>query len=211
MENTALENGTGILPTKKRKLERTSSEKFRIWFFQNRFNVVGALAAVTQISAIYLVKFEPVNLDFSNEVYEEVAFVNNLQVVQDAPSAPQVTAEGEIVPTEKLEKPKEDNRVAQAVNPYQINATMPVDLTPTLKPLYTAEARAAGIEGIVYIELVIADTGEVLSASPRGKTLGYGLEAEAIRVFRRKKFSPAKKDGEPITVKIVVPVRFTLN
>lgn len=217
MSQTAVETNGSLEPVIS-GVERSSSDKWKIWFFQNRFNVVGAVAAVSQLSAIYLVEYTPVTLDFSDDVYEEVAFVNNLQVQQQTVSAPEVIAEGEIKPTEKLEKPKKDDRVASAVNPMQVNATMPVDLNPSLKPDYTADARKAGIEGTLILSIVIADSGEVLEVRPmyrnaedRAKFESHGLSAEAIRVYRRKRFSPAKKEGEPITVRVNIPIRFYLK
>ncbi|PKA10307.1 energy transducer TonB, partial [Leptospira meyeri] len=44
-----------------------------------------------------------------------------------------------------------------------------------------------------------------------GKQLGGGLEEEAIKVYRRKRFSPSILEGKAITVKVLVPIRFTLN
>jgi protein TonB len=61
------------------------------------------------------------------------------------------------------------------------------------------------------LEIVIADSGEVLQVRSVGKKFGFGLEEQAIRVYRTKKFSPSILDGKAITVKVLVPIRFTLN
>jgi protein TonB len=195
--------------------QRTKGEKFGIWFFQNRYNVFGAASAVTLASIMSFVEFMPVQWDFSDEVYEEVAFVSNLQV-KTTESAAKSAAEGKISPTDKLEK--EDPRVSQAVNPFQVNATQPVDLTPSIKPAYTIQARQAGFEGVMYLDIVVADTGEVLKVSPIFRTpvdktnfTKYGLTRAAVVAFKRKKFEPAKKEGGPITVKIRVPIRFFID
>jgi TonB family protein len=104
-----------------------------------------------------------------------------------------------------------DPRIAAAVNPVIGNATAPVDLNPELEPQYTSAARAAGIEGTVFLELVIGDEGKVLRARPVGRQLGHGLEEAAIRCYERKRFKPSKnQDGGRITVKIIQPVRYVL-
>lgn len=61
------------------------------------------------------------------------------------------------------------------------------------------------------LEVIIGNTGEVLRVRSVGKQLGGGLEEEAIKVYRRKRFSPSILEGKAITVKVLVPIRFTLN
>ncbi len=104
-----------------------------------------------------------------------------------------------------------DPRVGTAVNPMVSNATIPIDLSPEVQPEYTSQARSAGIQGTVILELIISDEGDVLRAKPVGKQLGHGLEQSASRCFRRKKFKPSvNSSGKSITVKIYQPVRFAL-
>ena len=88
---------------------------------------------------------------------------------------------------------------------------MPVDLTPEISPVYTAEAKSAGVQGTVTLEIVVSDDGKVLRARSVGKRLGHGLEESAAAAFRQKRFQPSMKDGQPITVKFYQPVRFVLN
>jgi TonB family protein len=106
---------------------------------------------------------------------------------------------------------QEDPRAASAANPYIGGATMPVDLTPDIAPAYTPEAKAAGVQGTVTLEIVVSDDGRVLRARSVGKRLGHGLEEAAAAAFRQKRFTPSMKDGQPITVKFYQPVRFVLN
>lgn len=106
---------------------------------------------------------------------------------------------------------QEDPRAASAANPYIGGATMPVDLTPDITPAYTPEAKAAGVQGTVTLEIVVSDDGKVLRARSVGKRLGHGLEESAAAAFRQKRFTPSMKDGQPITVKFYQPVRFVLN
>ena len=105
----------------------------------------------------------------------------------------------------------EDPRIAGAVNPVVGGATLPVDLTPEMIPQYTAEARAAAIEGTVTLEMIIAEDGKVLRVKPVGKPLGLGLDQAAAATYRRKKFKPSVGPNGPITVKFYQPVRFVLE
>lgn len=194
-------------PAKRKTIERTSGEKFQIWFFQNRFWVLGLASTLIQASVIYFVEFTPLRFE-DDDAYENVAFV--AVDVQEAEDAPEVAAEGEIEPTEKILEEKEDTRVATAQNPFAIGATPPVDMNPSDIPEYTAEARAAGWQGVLYLEVVISENGRVLQVIPKNNP-GYGLAQKAVQKYRSKRFRPAVLDGKPITVKMVIPVRYKLN
>ena len=189
------------------RVERTAAERRRIWFFQNRFRIFGGISVFVQLATIYGVEFDPPKFE-DGAVYDEIAFVSNLQVETEAGETE--AAEGEIEPTDKKLEKEIDDRIASAVDPFQVQATPPVDLSPSVKPAYTPEARQAGFEGKLYLEIVVADTGEVLMVRPRNR-VGHGLEAIAMQTYRRKRFQPALMKGQPITVKIIVPVRYSLN
>jgi TonB family protein len=77
-------------------------------------------------------------------------------------------------------------------------------------PAYTAEARAAGVEGIVFIQAIVRKDGAVDSCNIlRG--LGYGLDESAINtITTRWRFRPGTLNGEPVDVQtnIVVSFRF---
>lgn len=189
-------------------IQRTGKEKFAIWFDQNRFWVLGVFSFSIQFLIIYFMYFPPKTFGADDDIYEEIQFVQNVQVQQEATDVP--PAEGEIRKTDQLKKEKvEDERIAGAQNPYAIGATPPVDLSPGTKPPYTPEARAAGIEGLLVLELVVGDDGRVLQCRVV-KGLGHGLDQSAVQTYYSKRFTPAYKEGKPITVKINVPIRFQL-
>ena len=107
---------------------------------------------------------------------------------------------------------QEDPRIATAVNAAVGGATMPVDLSPDVRPQYTAAARSAGIEGSVTLEIVISDEGKVLRARPVGKRLGQGLDEAAAATYRAKRFKPSiGPAGKAIVVKYYERVRFVLD
>ncbi|MCE9500036.1 MAG: energy transducer TonB [Leptospira sp.] len=104
----------------------------------------------------------------------------------------------------------EDPRIGSAQDAITGNASMPVDLNPELTPEFTSEARSAGVEGTVTLEMIVSDDGKVLRARSVGRKLGFGLEESAIKAFKKKRYVPSKAEGKPITVKFYQPVRFSL-
>jgi uncharacterized protein len=78
-------------------------------------------------------------------------------------------------------------------------------------PAYTAEARAARVEGIVFVQAVIRKDGTVDSFKVlRG--LGYGLDESVINAISTKwRFRPGTLKGEPVDVQANIAVSFRLS
>ncbi|TGN20504.1 energy transducer TonB [Leptospira idonii] len=168
------------------------------------------LSALLQILILlfwFTPKFEGDSLD---SLVEEVAFIDNVQIQEPVSDSKPTDGDFDLTDKEKVEK-KEDPRIAGASDPIVSGATSPVDLSPNVRPEYTPEAKSAGITGTMTLEVIIANTGEVLRVRSVGKTLGGGLEQAAIDTYRKKRFSPSIMEGKPITVKVLVPIRFSLN
>lgn len=90
--------------------------------------------------------------------------------------------------------------------------TMPVDLSPNIKPEYTTAARAEGVEGTLTLEIVVSEQGKVVRAISIGKKLGFGLDQSAIRAYKAKSFKPATNgEGKPIKIKYYERIKFTLK
>jgi protein TonB len=77
-------------------------------------------------------------------------------------------------------------------------------------PSYTREAEAAGIEAVVPLEVVIDVTGTVISARTLAH-VGYGLDEAALRSVRGYRFSPARRAGKALAVRIHWTMRFQLR
>jgi TonB family protein len=77
-------------------------------------------------------------------------------------------------------------------------------------PHYTREARKAKISGEVYLSIVINTKGAVTDAKVT-KGLGYGLDERAVNTVRSWKFEPARRNGTPVTVAVVVEVSFVYD
>ena len=73
----------------------------------------------------------------------------------------------------------------------------------------TDDARAAGIEGKVRVELTLTPEGTVADAKVI-EGLGHGLDEAAIAALRGATFAPATRCGKPVAATFTVSVRFTL-
>lgn len=77
------------------------------------------------------------------------------------------------------------------------------------QPTYPEEAKAAGIEGQVAVELVVDVAGAVTDVTLKSG-LGHGLDEAAIEAARRLQFSPGTYEGKPVPVKILYRFTFAL-
>lgn len=75
---------------------------------------------------------------------------------------------------------------------------------------YPREAEAAGIEASVPLEIVVDRTGAVIDARALTR-VGYGLDEAAVRGIRAYRFSPARRAGKPLAVRMRWLMRFQLR
>jgi TonB family protein len=76
------------------------------------------------------------------------------------------------------------------------------------RPVYPPEAKAAGIQGNVVVEVLIDEEGSVIDATVvRSIPL---LDAEALRAVREWRFTPPVVNGKPTRVRMTTTVNFTL-
>ena len=74
--------------------------------------------------------------------------------------------------------------------------------------VYPDSARQNNIEGLVVVSFVVNDSGKVEEVELI-KDIGHGCGAEALRVVRSfPKFTPAKINGNAISQKLTLPIRF---
>lgn len=76
---------------------------------------------------------------------------------------------------------------------------------------YPQVAQENGIQGQVVVQFFIDQDGSITNATVL-RSVSKELDAEALRVINAMpKWTPAKKDGEPVRVKYTVPVNFKLG
>ncbi len=78
----------------------------------------------------------------------------------------------------------------------------------TPPPKYPSQMRSEGVEGMVAVRVFIAVDGSVKSCEV-AKSNRPEFEQPALEAVQKWKFKPAKKDGEPVECKIVIPIRFS--
>lgn len=75
---------------------------------------------------------------------------------------------------------------------------------------YTEIARRAEVEGVVILQVVIDERGDVTDVKVL-TGLPMGLDAQAIEAVRQWKFEPATRNGEPVEVYYHLTVEFVLE
>jgi TonB family protein len=87
------------------------------------------------------------------------------------------------------------------------------ELLKEVRPEYTPEGRAAGIEGVVVLSAhVLTDgtIGEVQVVRSLDENT-YGLDQEAVKAMKQWVFKPPMKDGEPVSTVVHVGIVFSLK
>jgi len=80
--------------------------------------------------------------------------------------------------------------------------------TKHVQPVYPTEALAQGIRGIVILDIVVDGRGKVASTSVLRSVAG--LDEAAIAAARQWEYEPTKIDGKPVSVRLTVPITFSL-
>jgi TonB family protein len=107
---------------------------------------------------------------------------------------------GLILPFAALRAPAASN--ADVIMPDVVEYTTP--------PLYSDEARARGIEGIVFLEARIGVDGHPGNLHVV-KGLGFGLDENALLAVREWKFRPGQRSGKLVETTTEVRVEFSLR
>jgi len=78
------------------------------------------------------------------------------------------------------------------------------------RPLYTEEARRAGVQGIVILEAVVDADGTVRNVKVL-KGLPMGLDQSAVDTVMTWKYEPARMEGRPVPVYFTFTISFSLT
>lgn len=84
-------------------------------------------------------------------------------------------------------------------------------ITSKPKPIYTDSARQNNVQGTVQVQVILDRSGSVGRIKVvSGSDLGHGLPEQAIAAARKIKFTPAVKDGHPVSVQITLEYYFSI-
>jgi TonB family protein len=100
---------------------------------------------------------------------------------------------------------------APSVRTYTVGGpvTIPVKVSGP-PPAYTDEARQAGVEGVVAMEVTVSSEGKVTMVRV-GNGLSHGLTEAAVEAVKGWTYKPGTLDGEPLDVRFIETVRFSLG
>ncbi|GAB2807615.1 energy transducer TonB [Ferruginibacter profundus] len=77
---------------------------------------------------------------------------------------------------------------------------------------YPEDASINGVEGTVELSFVVDENGKLTSPQVVGQPLGYGLEAEALRVVNKMPvWNPGQLKGKNVKTRFTLPVKFVLE
>ena len=94
-------------------------------------------------------------------------------------------------------------------SPLGPRITAPVPLR-RVEPQYTEVARRAKLQGTVVLYVEVDRKGHARNIKVI-RSLGSGLDEEAIKAVERWEFKPGERDGEPVTVAATIEVNFVLQ
>jgi protein TonB len=80
----------------------------------------------------------------------------------------------------------------------------------TPPPKYPDSLKREGVSGVVAVSIVIDEHG-VVTSSTITKSSHPDFEKPALEAVKNWKFKPAKKDGNPVKVKVTLPLRFNVE
>lgn len=133
------------------------------------------------------------------------------------PSGTPATSPGtEIAPPSEVTPPVSTAPSGGTVRPGDFVELFAVSAKPRevqgLKVEYTQQARANRLQGTIYIEVDIDETGAVTGArTVRAPNPDYGMGDELVRAAQQMRYTPAIKDGVPVKTKLTFPVRLEMK
>lgn len=88
----------------------------------------------------------------------------------------------------------------------------PMQLVSGSGPVYPAEAKALGTEGVVVVRYGVSLDGRVIDARVDSARPPGVFEQAALTAVRSWRYNPALKDGQPVAVdNVLSTVRFELS
>ncbi|MBK8398261.1 MAG: energy transducer TonB [Leptospiraceae bacterium] len=185
-------------------ITRTKTQLVHRFIDRNRLDIGLLVAAIFQVIAIHLwYQYEGINLFYPKEYVDEIMCPVEVKIEEDI-----ISLDGDIEIVDRL---NENLTLLYAPDYNLIGATEPIDLRPRIKPKLTKEAKENEVQGTLTLEIIVADTGDVLQVRSVGRKIGFGIEESAIMTYKAKKFYPSFQNNKPVTVKKLVSVRFELD
>ncbi len=111
------------------------------------------------------------------------------------------------VPVVAQQEPPVAEEVKEVIEPPKFGAAYLHNPAPKYPPL----SRRAGEEGRVLLRVLVAASGAAESVEIETGSGSARLDQAAMDAVKKWRFIPAKRDKEPISAFVIVPIQFTLN
>lgn len=135
------------------------------------------------------------------------------------PDDPEPILREELLDTPDLDLPESDLVFTipdappglHAPAPFQVGGEVsaPVKIYAP-QPMYSEEARVARVEGVVILQTVVDEQGEVADVQVL-KGLPNGLTESAVQTVAEWRFEPARLDNEPVPVYYMLTISFSIQ
>lgn len=113
-----------------------------------------------------------------------------------------------------FEPPGDPNGIVEGVQNAKIVDSIHLDNKPRTRsqtpPAYPMEARHSGLTGEVWVEFVVDQSGHVKTARVVRSSSSI-FESATLRAVQLWRFEPGKRNGRPVSFRMVAPVVFSLN
>lgn len=76
--------------------------------------------------------------------------------------------------------------------------------------VYPQTAKDAGIEGKVFVKVIIDENGNVTETSII-KSVNEDCDKAAMDAIKKTKFTPGIKDNKPVKTEVTIPIMFKLS
>lgn len=80
----------------------------------------------------------------------------------------------------------------------------------TVAPDYPSQLRREGLSGIVMVKCQIDEQGNVAGAEIE-KSSNPAFDQPALAALKKWKFKPARQDGNPVAIKVSIPLKFVFD
>lgn len=89
----------------------------------------------------------------------------------------------------------------------QVESPVPVR---TVSPAYPYEMRREGVSGMVNVNCMIDEKGDVQDPKVEKATNDKFIQP-ALDALKKWKFKPAKRDGTVVAIRVNIPIRFSVD
>lgn len=76
--------------------------------------------------------------------------------------------------------------------------------------VYPVSAKDAGVEGKVFVKVIIDEKGNVVHTKILNG-IGGGCDEMAVDAIKQTKFNPGKQNDHPVKVQVTIPIMFKLD